>query len=90
MERLKDNKVMFKLESKGDFTVYLEVYGKNKKLLCTLFEEFTTDNICLTRKDLAEIEEFMLNRSCIKEEHIDHTVTVIRQYDESCVVCRGE
>lgn len=75
-----EDQVLHLLEHKGDFTVYVEVYGKNGRMIAKLFEEFTSEERELTRKDLHEIEELMINQACIKEEHIANTVMTIRQY----------
>ncbi len=82
MAKLNQEEVLHKLERKGDFTVYLKVYGKNRKLLCELFDEFTAEETCLTRKDLSQIEIFLLNHACIDERHIDHTVMSIKQFSK--------
>lgn len=77
----KQNEVLHVLDHKGDFTAYLQIYGKNGKLLTTVFAQFTSEEKELTRKELIGIEEYLLNRACIKEEYIDHTVSDIRQDD---------
>ena len=68
----KQNKVLHVLDQKGDFTAYLQIYGKNGKLLTTVFSHFTSEEKELNRKDLIDIEEYLLNRACINEDYIDH------------------
>lgn len=75
----KQNEVLHVLDHKGDFTAYLQIYGKNGKLLTTVFAELTSEEKELTRRDLIEIEQYLINRACINEEYIHHTVSDIRQ-----------
>ena len=69
---------------KGDFAVCVKIFGKSK-VLGEFYEVFETENNCeLRKKDLQEIEEFIVNRSNISEEKI--AFTTIRVIDSDAIL----
>ena len=67
------------LDKKGEFVAYLYIYGKNKKLLTVVFEDYITDKRTLNFKQLEDIKTRLLDIACIKRSYIDHVVLDIKQ-----------
>lgn len=66
---------------KGDFAVCVKIFGKNK-VLGEFYQTFETENNCeLRKKDLQEIEEYIVNRSNIPEEKIEFTIVRVIDSD---------
>ncbi len=65
---------------KGDFLATVKIYGQ-KKLIGEYYDVFETENEHLSKKDLREIEEFIVNKSNVPEEKIVFTTIRISQDD---------
>ncbi len=71
-----EQKKGFKQRAEGenvDFTVYAEVYGKDK-MLCKVYADFTGNVEELTARNLRSIAEYLEIKSGINHDDIDHTV----------------
>lgn len=78
MKKMNNNE--FRKIEKGDFIAIVKIYGK-RKLIGEYYENFTSNSERLYRKDLKEIEEYIVEKSNIPESQIAFTTVDIMQCD---------
>ena len=65
---------------KGDFLATVKIYGETK-LIGEYYDVFESETGELSKKDLREIEEYIVNKSNVPEDKIVFTTVRISQDD---------